>query len=99
MHAILKVPVGYALSEQALLDSIKGAVDPNAEIHIEPTSNSPEDLIYLGIWRLISDTQIEMFVDDPDLYPSKIVDLRRKLLTQLGDILSEVIVDNEHKVS
>jgi hypothetical protein len=67
------------------------------EIKAYPSTNDPWDGIYFSLQQIITDEQLNFLFDSGALYPSKIKELRSRILGRLEKELDEVIQDNEHK--
>ena len=71
----------------------------NVEVSIMPDSTKAHDLIYFGIQSIITHDQLGLLFNDKLGYQKSIQRLRNDLLGKLEEILSQVIIDNESKVS
>ena len=64
-----------------------------------PDSTKPHDLIYFGLQQIITHQQLALLYDDKMGYQSSIQQLRNETLYKIEEILSQVIIDNESKVT
>ncbi len=69
------------------------------EVHIMPDSTKPHDLIYFAIQQIITHQQLSMLYDDKLGYQSSIQNLRNETLYKITEIIDQVIIDNESKVT
>lgn len=69
------------------------------DVHIMPDSTKPHDLIYFAIQQIITHQQLSMLYDDKLGYQSSIQNLRNETLYKITEIIDQVIIDNESKVS
>jgi len=67
------------------------------DIQAYPSTRDPWDGIYFSIQQIITDEQLNILFDSGALYPSKLKELRSRVLGRLEKELDEVIQDNEHK--
>ena len=64
-----------------------------------PDSTKPHDLIYFAIQQIITHQQLSMLYDDKLGYQSSIQNLRNETLYKITEIIDQVIIDNESKVT
>jgi hypothetical protein len=69
------------------------------DVHIMPDSTKPHDLIYFAIQQIITHQQLSMLYDDKLGYQSSIQNLRNETLYKITEIIDQVIIDNESKVT
>jgi hypothetical protein len=67
------------------------------DIKAYPSTTDPWDGIYFSLQQIITDEQLNYLFDSGALYPTKIKELRSRILGRLEEELDEVIQDNEHK--
>lgn len=70
-----------------------------AEVEILPDSTKAHDMIYFGLQQIMTHEQLGIFYDDKHSYQSELQKLRNKTLVKLQEILDQVLVDNESKVT
>lgn len=68
-------------------------------VHIMPESTHAHDLIYFGIQQIITNKQLSIWYDDKSMYEIEIQKLRSEILYKIEEILNQVVVDNEAKVT
>jgi hypothetical protein len=84
--------------EEVVMQSVHN-YGKNVEVSIMPDSTKAHDLIYFGIQSIITHDQLGLLFNDKLGYQKSIQRLRNDLLGKLEEILSQVIIDNESKVS
>jgi hypothetical protein len=67
------------------------------DIKAYPSTTDHWDGIYFSLQQIITDEQLNYLFDSGALYPTKINELRSRILGRLEEELDEVIQDNEHK--
>lgn len=75
----------------------KDVLGEYTDIRAYPSTTDPWDGIYFSLQQIITDEQLNFLFDSGALYPTKIKELRSKILGRLTEELDEVIQDNEHK--
>lgn len=68
-------------------------------VEVTPESSKPHDLIYFAIQQIITHRQLSLLFDDKLGYQSSLQKLRNETLTKIEEVLSQVIIDNESRVS
>jgi len=63
-----------------------------------PESDTPIDIIYFGIQRYITGKHLSLLYDSGALYQKELEKLRSETLYKLGEILNEVLMDNEARI-
>ena len=87
------------LTNKEIETHFKSLYGNNVQIEISPGSNTPNAHIYFAIDQLLTQTQCEIFFDQPELYAEKLQDLRAKIIKEFKFILNDVIMDNEERFS
>ena len=89
----------YSLTDSEITKNAKQMYGSNTNVVIAPLDNSPRSYIYHGILSLLTDEQVRLFFDDGEfLYKEALPKLRAEIMIELGDILNQVIIDNEDKI-
>lgn len=70
-----------------------------AVVKVLPDSYTPHDLIYFGLQCIITHQQLSLLYDDKMGYQGSIQKLRNETLYKIQEILDQVIIDNESRVS
>lgn len=68
------------------------------EVRVMPDSANPHDLIYFAIQCMVTYRQLSLIYDSKFSYQSDLKNLRSETITKLGEILDQVLVDNEAKI-
>lgn len=71
----------------------------SVQVEIMPESTKPHDLIYFALQQIITHRQLSLLFDDKLGYQSSVQKLRNETLYKLQELLDQVIIDNESKVS
>lgn len=71
----------------------------NVKVEIMPDSFMAYDFIYFGIQQLITHEQLSLFYSNNDAYRIDLQKLRSEILYKIQEILDQVIIDNESKVT
>ncbi len=98
----MQVTIEYT-DESALLyaevaRNAKHQFGEHTQVTIRPDSNHPTDVIYFGIQQLITSDHLSLLYDS-DNYNKELPKFRANALAKLGELLDQVIIDNESKVS
>jgi hypothetical protein len=70
-----------------------------AEVEILPDSTKAHDMIYFGLQQILTHEQLGILYDDKHAYQSELQKLRNRTLVKIQEILDQVIIDNESRVS
>jgi hypothetical protein len=98
----MKVILKYHDHESFTIDEIVRQAKHNygnVGVEVYPESNSADDILYFAIQQLISHEQISLLFDSKGSYHVDIKKLRSEILYKIEQVLNEVILDNETKVS
>lgn len=99
----MKVQITYHDNESFTVEEVvKQAVDNYgrlAQVNIMPESTMAYDHIYFGLQQLITHEQLSMLFDKDSSYQQDIKKLREQVLYKVTEIIDQVIIDNESKVS
>ena len=80
--------------------NLKHLYGNTASVSIKPTGNSPESHIYFGLQELLTGNQVDSFFEDGQhLYQTRLASTRREILDKVEQILNQLIVDNENKLT
>lgn len=99
MHVTIKYHDDTSLTKEEILRQSYHNYGKSAEVEIMPDSTKPHDMIYHGIQAIITHDQISMFYDNKVDYQKNIQKLRNETLYKIQEILDQVIIDNEVKVT
>ena len=70
-----------------------------AQVEVMPESTMAYDYIYFGLQQLITHEQLSMLFDKGASYQQDLKKLREQVLYKVTEIIDQVIVDNEDRVS
>lgn len=70
-------------------------------VQVEVTSDSPapHDLIYFALQSILTHKQLSLLFERNSNYQSDLAKLRKDTLQKLEEILDQVIIDNESRVT
>lgn len=71
----------------------------NVTVEVLPDSTKAHDLIYFGLQQIITPKQLSLLFDDKHGYQSKLKSLRHETITKVQEIIDQVLIDNESKVT
>lgn len=71
----------------------------NVTVEVAPESPMPHDMLYFALQQMITHEQLSLLFDSKGTYQHDIKKLRNEVLYKVEEILNEVILDNESKVS
>lgn len=99
----MKVTVEYYDSESFLIDEVikqaKHNYGSSASVKVAAESEYPTDIIHFGIQRYITGSHLTLLFESGSTYQQDLKKLRAETLHKLGEILDEVIMENESRVS
>lgn len=99
----MKVEITYHDNESFTVEEVvKQAVDNYGrmvQVNIMPESTMAYDHIYFGLQQLITHEQLSILFDKGTSYQNDIKKLREQVLYKITEIIDQVIIDNESKVS
>jgi hypothetical protein len=99
----MKVEITYHDNESFTVEEVvKQAVDNYGrmvQVNIMPESTMAYDHIYFGLQQLITHEQLSILFDKGTSYQNDIKKLREQVLYKVTEIIDQVIIDNESKVS
>lgn len=98
----MQVIVKYHDNESFLLEEVVKQARTNygaaASVRVLPESDTPIDYLYFALQRLITGDQLSLLYESGDQYPQHLDKLRAETLYKVGEVLNEVLMDNEHKL-
>ncbi len=99
----MRVKITYVDQDSFTVEEVvKQAINnygKQVQVEVMPESTIAYDHIYFGIQQLITHEQLSMLFDKGGDYHSSVQKLRSQVLYKVTEILDQVIVDNESKVS
>lgn len=98
MQVIVKYHDNESFLIEEILKTAKNNYGAAASVEVLPESNTPLDFIYFGIQRYITGKHLSLLYDSGPTYQQDLEKLRAETLFKLGEMLDEVIIENEHKI-
>lgn len=99
----MQVTITYNDSESLTVEEVVKQAVHNygkmAQVDIRPDSPLAYDYIYFGLQQLVSHEQFSLLFDKDANYQHDLKKLRERVLYKATEILDQLIVDNESKVS
>lgn len=99
MQVTIKFSDNDSLTVEEVVKQATHNYGKSAKVEIMPDSTKAHDLIYFGIQQIITHQQLSMLYDDKFGYQKSLQELRNETLIKMGELLDQVIIDNEAKVS
>lgn len=99
MQVTIKYNDGHSLTVEEIVRQATENYGKNVEVEVMPDSTKAHDLIYHAVQKILTHDQLSAFYDDKTGYQKTIQNLRNELIFKLEDIVSQVIIDNESKVT
>lgn len=98
----MQVIVKYHDIDSFLIEEVQKQAKNNygktASVEVLPDSNTPLDFIHFGIQRYITGKHLSLLYDSGSTYQQDLENLRAETMFKLGEILDEVIMENESKI-
>lgn len=99
----MKVNIEYFDNESLTVEEVvKQAVHnygKDVKVEVMPYSTMAYDMIYFGLQQLVTHEQLSLLYARGDSYQQDIKKLRSDVLYKVHEIIDQVIIDNEAKVS
>lgn len=99
----MRVTITYTDNESFTVEEVVKQATHNygklAKVEVMPESTMAYDYIYFGLQQLITHEQLSLLFDGGGSYQKDIKRLRDQVLYKVTEILDQVIIDNESKVS
>lgn len=99
----MKVNIEYYDNESLTVEEVvKQAVHnygKNVKVEVMPYSTMAYDMLYFGLQQLLTHEQLSLFYSKNDSYQHELQKLRSDVLYKVQEIIDQVIIDNESKVS
>jgi hypothetical protein len=99
----MKVSITYYDNDSFTVEEVVKQATHNygklAQVEVMPESTMAYDYIYFGLQQLVTHEQLSLIFDRGASYQQDIKRLRDQVLYKITEILDQVIVDNEAKVS
>lgn len=99
----MKIQITYhdtdALTVEEVVLNAQHNYGKTVKVEVTPESTKPHDMIYFALQSIITHEQLSMLYDDKMGYHASLQRLRNETLYKIEEILSQVIIDNESRVS
>jgi hypothetical protein len=99
----MKVNISYHDNESLTVEEIVRQAEhnygKNVLVEVTPESWIAYDAIYFGVQQLITHKQLSLLFDKKSSYQHSLKDLRSDILLKLEEIVDQVIIDNESRVT
>jgi hypothetical protein len=99
----MKVTITYHDTESFTVEEVvKQAIHnygKQAVVEVMPESTMAYDHIYFGLQQLLTHEQLSILFDKGSDYQSELKKLRDRVVYKITEIIDQVIVDNESRVS
>ena len=96
------VKVEYHDEESLLVEEvIKRAKDnygSRTVVKVMPESDTPMDYLYFALERLVTGDHLSLLYDSGPTYQKDLELLRAEIMNKVGEVLNDVIINNEHKL-
>lgn len=71
----------------------------NVKVDVGPESSMAYDHIYFGLQQLLTHEQLSAFFKNDGCYDQEVLKLRSGVLSKLEEIVNQVIIDNEARIT
>lgn len=99
----MKINIEYhdpsALTIEEIVKNAKRTYGPTCNVKVSPESYLPHDLIAHALWQMTGAEQTAIFFNEGVLYPKKLKELRASVLYKMEEILDDVLIENEKRLT
>ncbi len=99
----MKVTIKYFDNESLTVEEVVKQAEhnygKNIKVECMPESSIAYDLIYFGLQQLLTHEQLSLLFSKSDTYQHDLQKLRSDILHKISEIVDQVIIDNESRVS
>ena len=88
-----------SLTVEEIVKNAQHSYGKYVDVKVMPESTNPHDLIAFGLQAIITHEQISLLFDKTANYQVDIASLRASTLRKVGELLDQVIIDNESRVA
>lgn len=99
MEVTIKYNDEHSLTVEEVVKQAEFNYGKSVVVDIMPDSTKAYDLIYFGLQQIMTHKQLSMLYDDKSGYQAKLKSLRAETLFKLQEIVDQVLIDNEAKIS
>ena len=97
----MQVTITYHDNDSLLIEEVvrqaKNNYGDRTNVKVAPESDTPIDHLYFAIQRLITGEHLTLLYDSGSTYQKDLEKLRAETMYKLGEVLNEVLMDNEFK--
>jgi hypothetical protein len=98
MQVIVKYHDNDSLLIEEVIKQAKDNYGAQASVKVLPESDTPIDYLYFALQRLITGEHLSLLYDSGSTYHQDLGKLRAEALFKVGEVLNEVIMDNEGRL-
>lgn len=99
----MKVTIKYFDNESLTVEEVVRQAEhnygKNVKVEVMPESTIAYDLIYFGLQQLLTHEQLSLLYSKNDSYQYDVQKLRSDVIYKIEEIIDQVIIDNEAKVT
>lgn len=99
----MKVTIKYYDNESLTVEEVRRQAEHNygkaAQVEVMPESTMAYDLIYFGLQQLMTHEQLGLLYNSGIGYQTDVKKLRRDILYKVQEIVDQVIIDNEARMT
>lgn len=99
MHVTLEYIDNTSIAPEEIRDQAKALYGDSARVKIRADSDDVFNILYFAIQEHITMRQLNSFYDDGPLYETKIEQLKKEVLGLVDEAFSQVVADNEDKLT
>lgn len=99
MEVTIKYNDEHSLTVEEIVKQAEQNYGRSVVVDVMPDSTKAYDLIYFGLQQILTHQQLSMLFDDKSGYQSKLKNLRSDTLFKIQEIVDQVLIDNEAKVT
>lgn len=98
MQVVLKYHDNNSFLIEEIIKQAKNNYGSQVAVSISPDSDTPIDYLYFAIQRLITGDHLSLLYDSGSMYQKDLERLRAETMYKIGEVLNEVIMDNETRI-
>lgn len=99
MQVTIKYHDNDSLTVEEVVKQATSMFGKKAKVEVMPESLAPHDLLYFALQSIITHRQLSLLFDKGSNYQTDVAALRSDTLYKVGEIIDQVIIDNEDRVS
>lgn len=99
MEVTIKYNDEHSLTVEEVVKQAEANYGKSVVVDVMPDSTKAYDMIYFGLQQIMTFKQLSMLFDDKLGYQSKLKDLRNETLVKVREIIDQVLIDNESKIT